>query len=121
MRRFIRWFNAGEGNGSSLLYPLTRAGIANLYFESIHPFDDGNGRIGRLLAEKSLAQGLEQPTLIALSATLLTHRKSYSEALEAANQTNESRNGLPGLPGLPWKHSSAPWSKQSLLSAKNTC
>src|SRR5579883_2135626 len=57
----------------------------HLYFESIHPFEDGNGRIGRAIAEKTLAQSLGQPTLTALAATILARRKSYYEALEAAN------------------------------------
>jgi Fic family protein len=59
--------------------------LAHLYFESIHPFEDGNGRIGRAIAEKSLAQSLGQPTLTALAATILARRKSYYEAREAAN------------------------------------
>jgi len=68
------------------LAALTRAGVAHLYFESIHPFEDGNGRIGRVIAEKSLAQSLGQPTLIALAATILARRTSYYQALEAANK-----------------------------------
>ncbi|MBK9742520.1 MAG: Fic family protein [Saprospiraceae bacterium] len=39
---------------------MIRSAIAHLYFETIHPFEDGNGRIGRIIAEKSLAQGLKQ-------------------------------------------------------------
>lgn len=68
---------------------LTRAGIAHLYFVSIHPFEDGNGRIGRAIAEKALAQSLGQPTLTALAATILARRKAYYDALEAANRNNE--------------------------------
>lgn len=58
MDRFIDWFNATALNGNSPLPALVRAGIAHLYFESIHPFEDGNGRIGRAIAEKALAQCL---------------------------------------------------------------
>jgi Fic family protein len=89
MQRFIAWFNLTGPGGPEPLPALTRAGIAHLYFESIHPFEDGNGRIGRALAEKSLGQSLGQPTLIALAATILAKRKSYYEALEAANKKNE--------------------------------
>ncbi len=89
MQRFITWFNRTGPQGSEPLTALTRAGIAHLFFESIHPFEDGNGRIGRVLAEKVLAQNLGQPTLIALAATILAKRKSYYEALEAANKRNE--------------------------------
>jgi len=89
MQRFIKWFNRTGPGGAEPLPALTRTGIAHLYFETVHPFEDGNGRIGRALAEKSLAQSLGQPTLIALAATILAKRKSYYEALEAANKKNE--------------------------------
>jgi len=85
MRRFIAWFNESEKK----LPALTRAGIAHLYFVSVHPFEDGNGRIGRAVAEKALLQGVGQPMLLALSPTVLARRKSYYEALEAANKSNE--------------------------------
>lgn len=61
---------------------LARAGIGHLYFESIHPFEDGNGRIGRALAEKSLAQNIGRPTLIALAHAIEQHRKVYYDQLE---------------------------------------
>jgi Fic family protein len=89
MARFVAWFNRTAPAGSAPLPALTRAGIAHLYFESIHPFEDGNGRIGRAIAEKALAQSFGQPTLIALAATILSRRKAYYTALEAANRGNE--------------------------------
>lgn len=89
MERFVAWFNRTASGREEPLPALTRAGIAHLYFESIHPFEDGNGRIGRAIAEKTLAQSLGQPTLTALAATILVRRKSYYEALEAANKENE--------------------------------
>jgi len=63
--------------------------MSHLYFECIHPFEDGNGRIGRALAEKALAQSIRQPTLIALAATILARRARYYDALEDANKANE--------------------------------
>ena len=89
MKRFIAWFNRTAPAREEPLSALTRAGIAHLYFESIHPFEDGNGRIGRAIAEKALAQSLGQPTLTALAATILARRKNYYDALEAANKENE--------------------------------
>ena len=63
---FIAWFNRTAPNGKQPLPALTRAGIAHLYFESIHPFEDGNGRVGRAIAEKALTEGLGQTAIIAL-------------------------------------------------------
>jgi Fic family protein len=70
MKQFVTWFNDTAPGGKTPLSPLTRAGIAHLYFVCIHPFEDGNGRIGRALAEKSFAQNLGQPSLIALAYTI---------------------------------------------------
>lgn len=94
MERFIAWFDRTAPGREEPLPALTKAGIAHLYFESIHPFEDGNGRIGRAIAEKVLAQSLGQPTLTALAATILARRKSYYEALEAANKENEITHWL---------------------------
>jgi Fic family protein len=88
MKRFITWFNDTAPGGKRPLSALARAGIAHLYFVCIHPFEDGNGRIGRALAEKSLAQYLGQPSLIALAYTIERKRKDYYAALERHNKEN---------------------------------
>ena len=72
MTAFLNWFNQRGTEGA-----LIRSGIAHLYFESIHPFEDGNGRIGRAISERSLSQSLSRPTLIALSQTIEAHKKEY--------------------------------------------
>ncbi len=89
MTRFISWFNKTAPGGSMPLPALTRAGIAHLYFVCIHPFEDGNGRIARGLAEKALAQSLGQPSLIALSHTIQQRKKAYYDALERNNKDNQ--------------------------------
>lgn len=89
MTRFVAWFNETAPGGKTPLPALTRAGIAHLYFVCIHPFEDGNGRIGRALAEKSLAQNLNQPSLIALAYTIERKRKDYYAALERNNKELE--------------------------------
>lgn len=88
MDAFIAWFNSTAPAGSSALPPLTRAGIGHLWFESIHPFEDGNGRIGRALAEKTLAQSLGRPSLIALAYTIERNRKAYYDMLETSSRNN---------------------------------
>lgn len=94
MDRFIKWFNDTAALGDTPLPALAHAGMAHLYFVCIHPFEDGNGRIGRAIAEKALAQSLGEPTLIALSHTIEKHQKAYYEALEKANKFNEVTNWL---------------------------
>lgn len=89
MKRFLEWFNRTSPSANSALPALTRAGIAHLYFESIHPFEDGNGRIGRAIAEKSLVQGFGQPVIVALARSILAHHGDYYRALEDANKNNE--------------------------------
>ena len=89
MKGFIQWFNSTSANGKTALPALTRAGIAHLRFVCIHPFEDGNGRIGRAVAEKALAQCLGKPTLIALSADIEKHREAYYDALGKTNKDNE--------------------------------
>ena len=89
MKAFIKWFNDTGPEGRHPVSPLARAGIAHLYFVSIHPFEDGNGRIARALAEKALAQGIGQPTLIALAYTIQRKRKDYYAALERSNRSQE--------------------------------
>jgi Fic family protein len=88
MDRFIIWFNATvPGGAKQILNPILRSALVHLYFESIHPFEDGNGRIGRALAEKALHQGVEQPILISLSQVIESDRNQYYEQLKLAQRT----------------------------------
>lgn len=95
MEQFIRWFN-----GSTALPALTRASIVHLYFESIHPFEDGNGRIGRCLVEKSLAQSLGRPITIGLSHVIHGGRKQYYAMLEQSNKSNQINAWLAYFSGI---------------------
>jgi Fic family protein len=87
MGTFIAWFNQSGPTNKTPLQALARAAIGHLYFESIHPFEDGNGRIGRALAEKSLAQNIGQPSLISLAFTIEKNRKAYYSELERHQRT----------------------------------
>ena len=90
MKRFIKWFNdTSPGGKKEIKKPLLRSAIAHLYFESIHPFEDGNGRIGRAIAEKALSQGIGRPIMLSLSGTIEGNKKDYYKALEKAQHSNE--------------------------------
>lgn len=83
MSDFIEWFNSPSTS------VLSKAAIAHVYFESIHPFEDGNGRMGRALVEKILSQSVERPVLVAISKILEKRKKEYYAALEQCNRTLE--------------------------------
>lgn len=83
MDQFITWFNNPEQN--QLI--LGRAAQAHVYFESIHPFEDGNGRIGRAIVEKLLSQALGHPTLIAVSQVIERRKKEYYQYLAECNRS----------------------------------
>jgi Fic family protein len=106
MAHFVAWFDGTAPAGSAPLPALARAGIAHLYFESIHPFEDGNGRIGRAISEKALAQCFGRPTLIPVAATILFRRKAYYAELEAANKGNEATAWLSWFAGIVMEPSS---------------
>ncbi len=80
MSRFITWYNeAGE-----LPAPI-RAAVAHLWFETIHPFDDGNGRVGRAIAEYALAQGMGNMPPMSLSLALEKNKDQYYPQLHEAS------------------------------------
>lgn len=106
MDDYVAWFNRTAPGGPEPLSPLTRAGLSHLYFESIHPFEDGNGRLGRAVAEKSLAQNVGQPSLIALAFTIERERKAYYDQLERHQKT---------LDVTPWLQ----WFGEIVLQAQN--
>lgn len=78
---FIAWFNDSHHNVEP--DPILRAGIAHLWFLTIHPFEDGNGRIGRLIMDLALAQAEKNTVrLYAMSQTINERRKEYYSILE---------------------------------------
>lgn len=94
MKRFLAWFAESSParasalkSGSKPMDGFARAAIAHLWFESIHPFEDGNGRIGRAIVDMVLAQHQRQPVrLYSLSRQLLTSRSAYYDALNQAQR-----------------------------------
>jgi Fic family protein len=86
MDSFIKWFNNSQ---DTFKKPILRAAVAHLHFESIHPFEDGNGRIGRATAEKALSQSIGRPVLFSLSKSIEGNKKAYYDALQKAQRSNE--------------------------------
>ena len=83
--RFLKWFNGPSRRMDGLL----RAGIAHLWFESIHPFEDGNGRVGRALADLALAQDLQSDSrLVSMATELSARRDAYYIELHAASRAD---------------------------------
>ena len=83
MSDFLQWVN-DESNG---IDPIVRAAVAHLWFVTIHPFDDGNGRIGRTITEWLLARADGSPQrFYSLSAEILNHRNDYHRHLEKAQK-----------------------------------
>lgn len=81
MTKLIEWFNHSKGETDGLV----RAAIAHLWFEAIHPFEDGNGRIGRALSEMALAQDLKtHQRLWSLSQQMWLDKTGYYAQLQAA-------------------------------------
>jgi Fic family protein len=80
MERFLAWFNAGEEHDR-----VVQAALAHLWFETIHPFEDGNGRIGRVIVDLVLARDAgETSRLVRISQRLLEEQEGYYGQLAAA-------------------------------------
>jgi Fic family protein len=87
MDRFLKWFNSGSRGLDNTL----RACVAHLWFETLHPFEDGNGRLGRAVFDLALAQGAtfhsdRTSRLWAVSPIIMKRRKEYYEQLEHAQK-----------------------------------
>lgn len=89
MRRFFAWFEESRpGRGRSrTIDGIVRAAIAHLWFETIHPFEDGNGRVGRAIVDRALAQDVDSPHRYhSLSRQLMAQREAYYDALARAQR-----------------------------------
>ena len=94
MARFIDWYNNFNSSKADKTNPgIARAGIAHLWFEVIHPFDDGNGRVGRAIADHALSRFLGYPTTACLATAIEADKKSYYLQLEKASRGGLDVNG----------------------------
>jgi len=83
---FLAWFAASQKQDG--LDPLLRAGIAHFWFVTLHPFDDGNGRLTRTITDLALAQGEAQAIrFYAMSASILEDRSGYYRVLETSQKS----------------------------------
>jgi Fic family protein len=93
MKEFLDWFNK-----DSDLDPVLKAALAHLWFVTIHPFDDGNGRIARAIADMQLARSEASPQrFYSMSAQIRQERNAYYEILESTQ-----KGGLDVTPWLSW-------------------
>jgi Fic family protein len=93
MQAFLDWFNADEK-----IDPIIKAALAHLWFVTIHPFEDGNGRIARAIADMSLARSEHSPQrFYSLSSQIRIERKAYYDMLESTQ-----KSGLDVTPWLEW-------------------
>ena len=93
MSDFLRWFDS-----ENTLDPLVKTAVMHLWFVTIHPFDDGNGRICRTLTELLLSRADQtSQRYYSLSSEILNHRKDYYQYLEQAQ-----KGGLDVTPWIRW-------------------
>ena len=93
MARFIGWVNAGTND-----HPILKAGLAHLWFVTLHPFDDGNGRIARAIGDLLLARADGSPQrFYSLSAQIQRERRDYYDILERTQ-----KGSLDVTPWLKW-------------------
>jgi Fic family protein len=96
LTQFFEWFNQSRNQPN--VDPLVRAAITHLWFVTLHPLDDGNGRITRLLTDLALAQAEHRSIhFYAMSVSILERRKAYYAILESTQQ-----GGLDITPWLLW-------------------
>lgn len=90
IKRFLLWWDQGRGNTEGLL----RAAIAHFWFVTIHPFEDGNGRIARALTDMALAEDDGQSNrYYSLSSQIMAERETYYNVLEECQKGNQDVTG----------------------------
>jgi len=82
MKAFLKWFNA-DGDSD----PVLKSGLAHFWFVTVHPFEDGNGRIARAIADLVLARSEESPQrFYSMSSRIRHERKAYYDVLEQSQR-----------------------------------
>jgi Fic family protein len=87
MQAFLNWFNGKAAAERVFMDEVLKAGLAHLWFVSIHPFDDGNGRIARAIADMALARSENSSQrFYSMSAQIRLEREAYYDILEATQK-----------------------------------
>lgn len=115
MDKFLAWFErtrpTGRATASAAVNGIARAALVHLWFESIHPFEDGNGRLGRALADMALAQDMHaqdpqaNPALVrvyGLAHQMLKTRGAYYDALNHAQRLRGIAPEATAIDATPW-------------------
>lgn len=112
MDRFLAWFQSTRpAGGAPAVNGIARAALVHLWFESIHPFEDGNGRLGRALADMALAQDMHaqdphaSPVLVrvyGLAHQMLKTRAAYYDALNYAQRLRGVAPEAAAIDATPW-------------------
>ena len=112
MDRFLAWFESTRPTGGAVaVNGIARAALVHLWFESIHPFEDGNGRLGRALADMALAQDMHaqdphaSPVLVrvyGLAHQMLKTRAAYYDALNYAQRLRGVAPEAAAIDATPW-------------------
>jgi Fic family protein len=93
MKKFVKWYNKFKTKGN-IQKIIVKTAITHLYFESIHPFEDGNGRVGRALIEKCLSESLGKQIIMSISQTIEKNKNQYYTELKKAQTTLEINSWL---------------------------
>ena len=94
MEQFVNWYNNYKTTPKDIRSALIKTAIAHLYFESIHPFEDGNGRIGRAIADKCLSESLGRVLALSISTAIEQNKSAYYDALKTVQKSLDITNWI---------------------------
>ncbi|VAW11412.1 Fic domain protein, PA0574 type, partial [hydrothermal vent metagenome] len=104
MKEFLKWFNALSKGSVGDLDPVIKSAIAHLWFVTLHPFEDGNGRIARAIADMQLARADgSRERFYSMSVQIRQERNDYYNILEKMQKsTNVTKDGIDITSWLEW-------------------
>lgn len=95
LTQFFQWYSTFQDSTLGTIgEAIILSALSHLYFETLHPFEDGNGRIGRAIAEKVLAEKLQSPLFISLSTSIEKNKSIYYDEIKKAQRSLEVTDWL---------------------------